>query len=127
MKKILIGLGVVLLVAGTVGIASAVLITYDYSGGGPNGTMVSVTESGVTLDAYGSIDNSPATITWNLNGLGVEGNSSTQVNTPVPAGYGFEEIGFVLPENSTWVSMDIWQLTDGEQAGICGSDDVFNN
>lgn len=125
LKLLVVGAIAALATFGIAGSAQATLITFDFFGGGPNGTSISITESGVTLEAFGSDTNVAAIIRWGTNGLGVEGNSSTQINNDAIAG--LEEIGFLLPGDSTWVSAEIWQLTDDESGGACGSTAVFDN
>ena len=56
------------------GPASAGLITFDFTGGGPNGTSVVRTVNNVKLTVTADKTNSgsgPFTVTWNKNGLGV--------------------------------------------------------
>ena len=101
--------------------AQAALITYDFQTGGTDGTSISVTQSGVTLIGTGAADNSTSTILWTVDGLGMEGNGSTEINDQNPGvDFNLEAIEFSLPAGATWVSVDLRALNDGEVAVICG-------
>lgn len=125
MKKLLVILGFGLVFA--VGNVGAALITYDFLGGGPNGTSITVTEGGVSLTGYGVVGTTsggivanPAVIRWGTNGLGVDGNSSSQLNSP-SGSYDYEEISFLLPSSASWHSVDFWALGTNETVGYCGA------
>lgn len=99
--------------------ASAALIKFDFSGGGTNERELSFTNSGFTLDVSGERNSNPRRINWNNNGLGVNGNSSGQVNSQPGV---FEALNFALPVGAkAWHSVEFWNFTRNETAEICSS------
>jgi len=119
-----------------VGNANATLITFDFTGGGTDGNMISLTESGYTLEGYGNDTNvnNGSNILWDTAGLGYDGHGGTPGIGEQANDSGFESIEFILPTGATWYSYVVSDLMhyEGEKAAACGQtalltscDDVF--
>lgn len=103
---------------GASSIASAGLVTYDFTGGGPNANSLIFSEAGLDLRVDGFFGNSPRTISWGTTGLGIVGNGSDQLNSPF---FSFEELEFYLPTGATWHSATLRQFRAPETVAYCAS------
>ncbi|SLN12632.1 hypothetical protein [Oceanibacterium hippocampi] len=110
-----------------VGTAHAALVTFDFTSSGPFGNQgqnqhsftYSQGGANLTVEAFATPDflttvNS-VDIRTNANGLGAEGNGSTQINNPGGLPPTAEWLSFFTDLGKV-VSVDIWQLNNGEEA-----------
>ncbi len=119
--KQIIAASIALLFAGA---ANAMLVTFDFDTGGPNGQVLTFDQMGVTLTATGEYDFNPAVIHRNAQGLGIAAGNSNQVSSH---GGGYEGITFELSAPATWVSVGLRNFRNGEQGYVCGTDAAFAN
>lgn len=118
MKRLLLAL-----VLAIPGAALALPVTFDFTGGGPNGNVLTFVESGITLTATAELDLGPARIHRNARGLGVRGNGSRSINSNGNTDY--EGIGFELSSPGTWLSVELWSFGNNHEAALCGATAVF--
>ena len=106
-----------------VGNTNAALITFDFTGGGTDGNMISLAAGGYTLEGYGNDTNvnNGFNILWDTAGLGYDGyGGQAGIGEQATDTTGFESIEFILPTGATWYSYTVSDLMSHESAAACG-------